>query len=466
LAYNSLDKKKQEFISKLSAFRNPMDWDAIVIFNEFGGEEKLNKILIELVDRGMLLRYEKSNIFDLHPLMRKYCYGRLRQKEGIHAELAYHFAKIPAPVKVESVDDLGHVIELYHHIVRAEKYEKAVKLYRGRLNQLYYNFGAYQTIIELLSDLFLDGKDKMLRLEDEDTQELLKELAFAFSSSGKSKQAIKIKNIYTMSRKDCGDLKKYNEGLIFLANDQIKLGEMNSAKYNLTEVINFCGNGFEEMATTARIELGLLLAYSGKFEESERELNISQNYIDYFTNNLRGSTSFDSVVEAYKSIYHILLSNTEEALKSARKALDLAIGKKYERDTIRGEYLLGVAYIMNGYLFEAEELLNEALIRGRKANLIELESNILLEHAKLRFKQNRKLEALNIAQESLNIADRCEYRLKQADIHNFLTELYLDAGDLAKAIEHGKIAKERAECGYVPALERAERLLKIIDSKS
>jgi hypothetical protein len=29
LVYNSLDKKKQAFMSRLSAFRNPMDYDAI-----------------------------------------------------------------------------------------------------------------------------------------------------------------------------------------------------------------------------------------------------------------------------------------------------------------------------------------------------------------------------------------------------------------------------------------------------
>jgi hypothetical protein len=33
LAYNSLDRNKQRFISRLSAFRNPMDYDAISIFN-------------------------------------------------------------------------------------------------------------------------------------------------------------------------------------------------------------------------------------------------------------------------------------------------------------------------------------------------------------------------------------------------------------------------------------------------
>jgi tetratricopeptide (TPR) repeat protein len=114
---------------------------------------------------------------------------------------------------------------------------------------------------------------------------------------------------------------------------------------------------------------------------------------------------------------------------------------------------------------EAEEHLTEALTRDRKINLVEFEPDILLEFAKLRFKENLREEALKFADEALQIADRCEYRLMQADIHNFLAEFYLDAGDLEKAKKHGEIAKERAECGYKPALEKAEKLLDEIERR-
>ncbi|MCK4736757.1 MAG: hypothetical protein KAT65_30155, partial [Methanophagales archaeon] len=67
--------------------------------------------------------------------------------------------------------------------------------------------------------------------------------------------------------------------------------------------------------------------------------------------------------------------------------------------------------------------------------------------------------------EALQIADRCEYRLKQADIHNFLAEFYLNGGELDKAGEHSEIAKGRAECGYKPALEKAEKLLNEIERR-
>jgi len=88
---------------------------------------------------------------------------------------------------------------------------------------------------------------------------------------------------------------------------------------------------------------------------------------------------------------------------------------------------------MKGNFVEAEKHLAEALTRDRRINLVEFEPDILLEFAKLRFKQNHKEKALKFAYEALPIADRCEYRLKQADIHNFLAEFYLAAGDLEKA---------------------------------
>jgi hypothetical protein len=47
-----------------------------------------------------------------------------------------------------------------------------------------------------------------------------------------------------------------------------------------------------------------------------------------------------------------------------------------------------------------------------------------------------------------------------------MSEFYLDAGDLAKAREHVEIAKERAGCGYVPAMEKAEKLMMEIRVKN
>jgi len=161
------------------------------------------------------------------------------------------------------------------------------------------------------------------------------------------------------------------------------------------------------------------------------------------------------------------MSDAEEALKSAKRARELADVDRFERDIIQAEWLLGAAYLAKeGELKEAEKHLDEALLRDRKINLVEIEPDILLELAKLRFAQGHKEEALKLAEEALGIADRCEYRLKQADIHNFLAEFYLESRDFLKAKEHVKIAKERAECGYQPAMKKAEELARLIDKNS
>ena len=465
LAYNSLDNKKQNFISRLSAFRSPMDYDAISIFNVFGSVEKFNEVLIELEDRGMLFRDEKSNKFDLHPIVRKYCYDRLKNKEGIHLVLGDYFKYIPEPEKIESVDDLAPVIELYHHIVRAGKYDEASELFRSRLDiKLYLTFGAHQTAIELLRALFPEGEDNLPRLKDESAQAwALNSLANSYALSGQLRQAlILFEMMNKLVEKKNG---KWNivARLAIARNVQFLIGKFDAAESNFKRVVELSREILEDRwedrcEALGHCELGNLLAYRGNFGESKKEL---VKALELFTK--WDDLQPQCTVWRGCSIRSILMSEVEKALDHASKALALANVEKGEADIIQAEWLLGATHILNGNLVEAEKHLTEALTRDRKINLVEFEPDILLEFAKLRFKENHKEEALKFADEALQIADRCEYRLKQADIHNFLAEFYLDVGDLKQAKEHGEIAKDRAECGYKVALEKAEKMLNSIE---
>jgi hypothetical protein len=107
-------------------------------------------------------------------------------------------------------------------------------------------------------------------------------------------------------------------------------------------------------------------------------------------------------------------------------------------------------------------------VRCRSINMVDLEPDILLAWARWHRLKGNLEPAREHAEEALTIADRCEYRLKQADIHNFLARLALDAGDREAARRHAEIARERAWCDgpphcYKPALDEAERLLQAID---
>ncbi|MBK5191384.1 MAG: hypothetical protein JJE19_07820, partial [Methanosarcinales archaeon] len=394
---------------------------------------------------------------------RRYCYERLKNKESIHSVLIDYFYYLPMPEKVESVDDLAPVIELYHHAVRAGRYDEALELFYVRLHEkLFHRFGAYQAIIELLRPLFPDGEDNLPRLKKEGHQAFtLGILANSYSLSGLPRRAVPLIESQISIREKQNDKKNLATGLDSLAGVQSLIGEIHAAEYNIRRVIAV-GRGIKDDFEEAigHRELGLLLAFRGKFEESQQELDKA---LELFTKTREvQSQCLLWICHSFRSLF---MSNAEEAIKSAIKARELADIYKNERDIIRAEYLLGASYLMKGGASEAEKHLTEALNHDRKINLVELEPDILLEFAKLRFRQDHKAEALNHAEEALQIADRCEYRLKQADIHNFLAAFYLDAGDLKKANEHAEKAKERAECGYKPALEKAEKLLKKIERR-
>jgi tetratricopeptide (TPR) repeat protein len=479
LAYNSLDPQKQVLISKLSAFRNPMEYDSIVIFNEFKTEKEFDDALIELVDRELLLRDTESNKYDLHPIVKKYFYDRLKDKTGVHSRLRDYFASVPKPEKIESLDDLAPVIELYHHTANSEKYEEAFDLLYEKLlpYPLYFQLCEYQLAIDLLLALFPDSEDKLPRLINISSQAwTLNSLANNYTRSGLLRKAIKVfeKAIdLTEEADDKWNLAIYLGNLVSTA--QIPLGDFESAVININRRINLFREmncefeeaiGYREFEEAiGHREFGRLLMYKGKFQESLRELNIAERLFGNLTGRLDVAQS-KGVVWAYYALLALLLFDVKQALKAATEARKLADVQLYEQDIIRAEWLLGASYLAKGDLKEAEEHLNEALVRDRRINLVDLEPDILLELAKLRFVRVNKVEALKLANEALGIADRSEYRLKQADIHNFLAEFYIDAKDFDKAKEHIKIAKERAECGYKPAMDKAEKLDKLLEEEN
>jgi len=246
---------------------------------------------------------------------------------------------------------------------------------------------------------------------------------------------------------------------------QIPLGELKNAEHSLRRRIKICQeikDDFRE--AVAHLTLGRLHSYQGKFEGSKADLVKSEEYFN--KHNLQQWLGINHFYFAHRAPF---MSDIESLLKRAKEAREFADVEHFERDIINAEWLLGAAYLATRDNKEAEKHLDEALKRDRRINLVELEPDILLELAKLQLRQKHKgyrEEVLELANEALGIADRCEYRLKQADIHNFLAEFYLDKKDYKTAKKHADIARERAECGYKPALDKAKKLIILAKEKS
>jgi tetratricopeptide (TPR) repeat protein len=461
VAYDAMDKSKRDLLSHLAAFRSTMSYGAIAAQNPLHSELKF--ALDELIERGLLLFDRVQARYDLHPFVRRHAYDRLTNKAAVHAQLRGYFAKLPTPEqeKVETIDQIAPVIELYYHTLRAGQYDEAMNLFGDRLGDLLYNrFGAYQVCIELLQLLFPDGENQPPRLKDEADQAWTQNtLANSYSRSGQSERAIPLFLNTNAIYEERGHKVHAAVGLGNVAFDQLKLGLFREAEQSLRRQIELGRESTHEFhEALGHMELGRLEAYQGRFDESASELDTALS-ISLKLNHRR----YEGIDWLYRALRALLTQNANEAVDAARRSRELADDKRYERDIIRAEWLLGWALIDQASA-EAEAHLSEALTRCRRINLMEHEPDILLAWARWHRAKGNVGEARRHVREALAIADRCEYRLVQADAHNLLAHLALDAGDYKLARHHAEIARERAWCDgrphcYKPALDEAESLL-------
>ncbi len=541
-AYGSLLPAQQQLLSRIACFRGPVGYEALaavaaqsqksdffsgkpsLVGRLFGRNERvredkkpgfsLDAALPDLIDRGLLHRDLKTNRFDLHPIVRRYAYDRLAgdQRSAAHAQLRDYFAAVPPVERVQTLDDLAPVIELYHHTLAAGQYDEAWVLYRDRLwKTIYYQLGAYQMQIELLRSLFRDGENRPPTLNNEAHQDhAMNELANSYSLSGQPRRAVPLFETINASFEKRGDKHNLAIGLGNLADGQAKIGALRAAEANLRRRIELCREIEDEFdEAIGHQELGPLLAYRGAWDEAEGELaaalaitawneNPQGHGVNWAYRTL-GALLFMRAVPLTSDPVRSPLSDSEgsrpegewdrrrsdttfragegrgvrgdlvtSALHAARRALELADETARTRypnpvDYVRAYWLLGAACRANSDPAAADRHLTEALTRCRGINLVEFEANILLDLARLRRdaaqtggsfgpgpQDDRMGEPLRLAQEALAIAERSGYVLQGADVRLFLAQLALDAGDRAAALAHVRQARRLAACDGPP----------------
>ncbi|WKZ47317.1 MAG: hypothetical protein QY306_16005 [Anaerolineales bacterium] len=524
VSFNSLPQHEKELLGITSCFRSPVEYKTLQSVAK--SKDTLDADLNDLIERGLLQRTTRPvsnhlvSTFDLHPIVRRYAYERLTapDRAAAHERLVDYFEAVPKLEKVETLEDLAPVIELYHHMVRAGNLDEALNLFYDRINQAtYYQFGAYQLQIELLRSLFLDGEDQPPRLKNESDQAwALNELANSYSLSGQPRRAVQAFELIIAIDEKNND--KSANTAITLENvasmAQIHIGALSDAERNLRRSIDLCREIEDEFwEAVGHRELGGVLSYRGAWEEAEQELDIGLKLFEK-----QNTIQSQGVVWSYRALRFLLLgrqkvddrsssiAHYQSAIQSAQRALELAEGGDpniggavLPRDLVRAHWLLGAAYCASVVsirrwssspedvsrpatelksLTLAEENLSKALNLCRQINNVEHEADILLDIARLRYAQKNYEEAKSLADEALLITERCGYVLQGADVNLFLASLALEGHTLERfrfegdrklsdkeiATLHAKEALKLATCDgppyyYKVAYEEAERLL-------
>ena len=502
VSYNSLPKHEKTLLSTIACFRSLVAYDTLVAITKPVKEEKpkglfslfkkkassiygenIDSDLQDLVERGLLHFHERNKKFDLHPIVRRYAYMHFTdgERKKTHVQLGtyfiYNMPNTNEPIK--NLDDLDPEIEIYHHMVRAGKLDESRAFLRDFSQELYYQFGAYQIIIELLQALFLDSEDKPPRLKEESAQAwTLNSLANAYSLSGQPHHAVLAYTNAIKLWEKAGDKKNLVTGLGNVGDDQLKIGALNEAEHNFRrsiEISRTVGNDMQE--AYGKFQLAHVFSYCGIWRNAEHELKIAQTTLEKAKHVQALGTTYSCSALLFllmaKDNPQSSIKNYKSATKSASRALELADmlededGLHYAvpRDYIRAYWLLGAAYRASSNLTLAEENLSKGIRMCRQINLVQYEANILLDLARLRYDQQNYEEAKSLADEALLITERCEYVLQGADVNLFLAQYALEQEkDKARAKEYAETALKLATCDgppyyYKVAYEEAERFL-------
>ena len=159
-AYNRREPRRRELLSRLAAVHGTIHKNVVCLLAKGTPVLKLEHLgqdLHVLVKHGLLKHLPGTDYYNFHPVVRRYAYNRLANKAKTHARLVEYFQPLAAAVdldKVEKIEDLSSVIELYYHTARSGQYDEAFNLFKKSyyeskkdLNSLlYHEFGTYRLL--------------------------------------------------------------------------------------------------------------------------------------------------------------------------------------------------------------------------------------------------------------------------------------------------------------------------------
>ncbi len=139
VAHERLSASERSLLARIACFRSPVPFALLARLAE--DEATLRADLDTLRRRGLLERTAAGGEarYDLHPIVRGYAYRRLTEPErrASHERLRGLFDDAPVPARVERLEELQPIIELYHHTASAGHFDEARTLFRDRLDNGY-----------------------------------------------------------------------------------------------------------------------------------------------------------------------------------------------------------------------------------------------------------------------------------------------------------------------------------------
>lgn len=388
VAYEAAPLNQQVLLSRISAFRFPIDFQTVQVLSNYEAEADLRGALLELVDRELLLFDSVRARYDLHPLVRMYAYERLKEPAGLHARIVGILEGTTPPDQVSSVSDLSPVIELFHHTIRADRAREALGLFRDRLSsQLYGRFSANLTRADLLMALFPEeGADALPNVGDlSSVAWVLNALALSRARLGQLPAAISLLERTVLLEQILRN--QVNEGIasVNLASCLISAGRWSQASVHLTRATSL-GKASEskELRAYATKTLAELSLNMGDLKTAKRNLEDTRAY---FSQTAVGGSDLGipGATDWWLAGAQVSLAEgrRSDARSEIQSAIESAGGRKVEE--LRTSSVSGAISLAEGHAKEARELLQRVVDQAHESclEIIETEARISLARAEM-----------------------------------------------------------------------------------
>ncbi|HEV2963366.1 MAG TPA: hypothetical protein VG649_16175 [Candidatus Angelobacter sp.] len=250
-----------------------------------------------------------------------------------------------------------------------------------------------------------------------------------------------------------------------IAIQQLKMGKFGSARQSLSREIELC----REIGDTDRERAGNLVL---RVMKDGGDFLDRMNFRVHTFSNERSSF----LRNVYDAMYAKKIGEKRSALRFARMALYHTRTTEDARDKICANWLVGESLlealsidnsepVRNYILKEVQRHLDQAQTDAQQNQLTDYQADTLLSLARWHRANAKIQEARDCCDEALHIAEDHGYRLKKADICNFIGHLELDNGRPKQAMKWAERAKKLAFWNhptdqYMPAITEAEKLLK------
>jgi tetratricopeptide (TPR) repeat protein len=454
-ALQGLSPPELALLQAIAAFRMPASYEtlAALLVGEkrdrrapFSSDKGLDRALADLDDRGLVGWDRRANRYDLHPIVRGVVWSAAVEgaRRAIAERMREHFDSMPAMDwwEVERLDDLTPAIELYVSLIRLERFDEALQVFRKRLHKTLDRLSATRQQVELLELLFPEGVDRPPRLEREYAYALTV-IAQGYQFGGQPGKAVSFLRLAVHIDK-MKMSKNLAQSLNHLSSAVRVIGALQAAEVNAARALNSSPVRANEFHVLSLECIGRCRATRGLADNDATlslAIQIGRNESNPLTVGLVSGLLAESA---------LWRGDPAAARPLADDAWQMVAGYGDERDTIRAARLQGEAALALGDLDVADERLYEALKRARAVNFVEEELAALTALAALHRRRGETARAREHLDAVWNAAERGPYPLLHADARNVLAEIEIHEGNRDAAVAAATAAYRLAWCDGPP----------------